>query len=50
MAELKRQGLGTAVLETTLAEQLKLEGVDAGQAVDFAVILQPLLEQEAQLE
>lgn len=47
---MKRQGLGTAVLETTLADQLKLEGMDGSQAIDVAVELQPLLEQEAQLE
>ncbi|KAL7419293.1 carboxypeptidase Y-deficient [Cryptotrichosporon argae] len=41
---------GIEVLETTLAEQLRLEGADAGAAVDAAVLLQPLLEQEAQLE
>ena len=50
LADAKRKGLGTAVLETTLADQLKLEGVDEGQAVDVAVMLQPLLEQENQLE
>ncbi len=38
------------VLETTLAEQLRLEGVQAEQAEDVAAVLQPLLEQEAQLE
>jgi hypothetical protein len=50
IAEHKRQGLGAAVLETTLAEQLKSEGLDSSQAVDVAVTIQPLLEQEAQLE
>lgn len=39
-----------AVLETTLAEQLKMEGVKEDQADDVAIALQPLLEQEAQLE
>ena len=47
---MKRQGLSETVLETTLAEQLKLEGLAESQAVDVAVMLQPLLEQEAQLE
>jgi uncharacterized membrane protein YcaP (DUF421 family) len=47
---MKRQGLSTAILETTLAEQLRLEGVEEAQAVDVAILLQPLLEQEAQLE
>ena len=47
---MKRQGLNAAVIETTLAEQLKLEGIEESQAVDVAVLLQPLLEQEAQLE
>lgn len=50
IAEIKRKGLHTVVLETSLADQLKLEGVEESQAVDFAVVLQPLLEQEAQLE
>lgn len=39
-----------AIMETTLAEQLRLEGVRDEQAEDVAVMLQPLLEQEAQLE
>jgi hypothetical protein len=39
-----------AIVETTLAEQLRLEGIEEGKADDVAVILQPLLEQEAQLE
>lgn len=48
LAETKRKSV--AILETTLAEQLKLEGVQDEAAEDVAVILQPLLEQEAQLE
>jgi hypothetical protein len=38
-----------AIVETTLAEQLKAQGIEDG-ADDIAVLLQPLLEQEAQLE
>lgn len=47
---MKRQSLTEVVLETTLADQLKLEGLAENQAVDVAVMIQPLLEQEAQLE
>lgn len=38
------------IVETTLADQLKLEGVQEDAAEDVAMMLQPLLEQEAQLE
>jgi hypothetical protein len=38
-----------AIVETTLAEQLKAQGIEDG-VEDIAVLLQPLLEQEAQLE
>lgn len=38
-----------AITETTLAEQLKAQGIEDG-VEDIAVLLQPLLEQEAQLE
>ena len=38
------------IVETTLADQLRLEGVKAEAADDVALMLQPLLEQEAQLE
>ena len=47
-ADAKRKSM--AIMETTLAEQLKLEGVADAQAEDVVVALQPLLEQEAQLE
>ena len=50
IASMKRQGINEAVLETRLAEQLKLEGLAESTAVDVAVMIQPLLEQEAQLE
>ncbi len=39
-----------AIVETTVVEQLRSEGVQDEQAEDVAVALQPLLEQEAQLE
>ena len=39
-----------AIVETTLAEHLRLEGVKDEQVQDVAVLLHPLLEQEAQLE
>lgn len=38
------------IVETTLADQLRLEGVENDQADDVAMMLQPLLEQEAQIE
>lgn len=38
------------IVETTLADQLRLEGVKNEAADDVANMLQPLLEQEAQLE
>lgn len=38
------------IMETTLADQLKLQGIEGRQAEDVAMMLQPLLEQEAQLE
>ena len=38
------------ILQTTLADQLKLQGVEEEAAEDVAMVLQPLLEQEAQLE
>lgn len=38
------------IVETTLADQLRLEGVKNHAAEDVATMLQPLLEQEAQLE
>lgn len=38
------------ILQTTLADQLKLQGVEEEAAEDVALVLQPLLEQEAQLE
>lgn len=38
------------IVETTLADQLRLEGVETDAAEDVAMMLQPLLEQEAQLE
>jgi len=37
-----------SINETTLAEQLKAQGLE--DVDDVAVLLQPLLEQEAQLE
>jgi hypothetical protein len=41
-----------SINETTLAEQLKAQGLEDGDVNvdDVAVLLQPLLEQEAQLE
>lgn len=38
------------IMETTLADQLRLQGIEDGAAENVAVMLQPLLEQEAQLE
>jgi hypothetical protein len=38
------------ITETTLTDQLRLEGVHEEKVEDAALILQPLLEQEAQLE
>jgi rabenosyn-5 len=38
------------IVETTLADQLRLDGVETDAADDVALMLQPLLEQEAQLE
>jgi hypothetical protein len=39
-----------SINETTLAEQLKAQGLDGVEVDDVAILLQPLLEQEAQLE
>lgn len=39
-----------SINETTLAEQLKAQGLEDVEVDDVAVLLQPLLEQEAQLE
>lgn len=39
-----------AIIETTLADQLRLQGIEDQEANDGAMMLQPLLEQEAQLE
>lgn len=38
------------VLQTTLADQLRIQGLEDDAAEDVALMLQPLLEQEAQLE
>jgi hypothetical protein len=38
------------VKENTLAEQLRNDGVNGEKVEDAALMLQPLLEQEAQLE
>ena len=50
LAEQKKQDLNLSIVETTLADQLKLEGVGNSKADNAAFALQPLLEQEAQLE
>jgi hypothetical protein len=43
-------GLKGMVKEITLEEQLRAEGIGEEEAEDVAEALQPLLEQEAQLE